>query len=315
MPITCGITIAGDMNAMTVPPWERLADNPDIGACHEFLSVAENLAAFAAYSGVIPLPVERSVYMWVYEDTAASWGHRHTVLWYPYNDNSGAAGMEGFLGIGSASGPWQGYVLAEIIVMNVFDPCSNWADADGDGIPDDEDNCPMDDNLGQEDEDGDGMGDVCDTCTDTDSDGFGNPGFPVNTCTADNCPDVANPSQADGDGDCIGDACDPQPEVYDPSAVDSYPPGGNDCGNACECEGNFDIDNNVDGSDASAFKRSYGRNSGNRECTNADPCKGDFLCDGDVDGSDASKFKSDFGRNSGNNPCPPCHTEPWCNYY
>lgn len=34
--------------------------------------------------------------------------------------------------------------------------------ADGDGIPDDQDNCPVEANIGQEDEDGDGTGDVCD---------------------------------------------------------------------------------------------------------------------------------------------------------
>jgi hypothetical protein len=297
-------------------PWERLADNPAIGACHDFLSVAENLAAFAATGGSIPLPVERSVYAWMYEDTAASWGHRHTVLWYPYTDNSSSAGVEGFMGIGRASGSWQSYPVAEIIVMNVFDPCASWADGDGDGVPDDEDNCPMNDNPGQEDEDGDDKGDVCDTCTDTDGDGFGNPGFPVTICTVDNCPGLANPSQSDGDGDCIGDACDPDPEVYDPSSPDSYPPQGNHIGDACDCEGNFNCsaDNNVDGMDAATFKADYGRSAINSPCTTADHCNGDFSCNGNVDGLDAALFKADFGRSGINNPCPSCVTEPWCVY-
>ncbi len=34
-------------------------------------------------------------------------------------------------------------------------------DSDGDGVPDGEDNCPDDDNPGQEDTDGDGVGDAC----------------------------------------------------------------------------------------------------------------------------------------------------------
>jgi hypothetical protein len=34
---------------------------------------------------------------------------------------------------------------------------------------------------------------------DLDGDGYGNPGYPSNTCQLDNCPAVANPGQADGD--------------------------------------------------------------------------------------------------------------------
>lgn len=113
-------------------PWDRLNTNPTINACHDALGAAENLAVLATSATSIPLPVERSVYMWMYDDAGSSWGHRHAILWYPYNDNSGAAGMEGFIGIGRASGgPYQGpfdnpWNFAELIVMNVFDPCSTW---------------------------------------------------------------------------------------------------------------------------------------------------------------------------------------------
>lgn len=56
------------------------------------------------------------------------------------------------------------------------------ADTDGDGVPDDADNCPLTFNPGQEDLDGDGVGDACDNCIlvpnadqrDTDGDGYGN---------------------------------------------------------------------------------------------------------------------------------------------
>ncbi|NIV47751.1 MAG: hypothetical protein GWN46_13485, partial [Gammaproteobacteria bacterium] len=40
------------------------------------------------------------------------------------------------------------------------------ADADGDGIPDLDDNCPNTANADQADADGDGVGDVCDNCPD-----------------------------------------------------------------------------------------------------------------------------------------------------
>ena len=58
-------------------PWCRLNANPAIGACHDFLNGAENLAAFVASGTSIPLPVERSDYMWMYDDSGSSWGHRH----------------------------------------------------------------------------------------------------------------------------------------------------------------------------------------------------------------------------------------------
>lgn len=81
-------------------------------------------------------------------------------------------------------------------------------DRDGDGIADDADNCPAVANVDQVDSDSDGVGDLCDNCTDTDHDGFGNPGYPANTCQLDNCPTVNNPSQIDRDSDGIGDVCD-----------------------------------------------------------------------------------------------------------
>lgn len=96
--------------------------------------------------------------------------------------------------------------------------------------------------------------------------------------------------------------------------LDTYPPLGNGCEDATECEGNFDGDPDVDGSDAAIFKADFGRSGFKRPCTNGDPCDGDFTCDVDVDGSDAALFKSDFGRSSFKNPCPNCVTVPWCAY-
>ena len=113
-------------------PWYRLNANPAIGACHDTLDVSENLAVFVSTAGSIPLPVEQSVYMWLYTDSSSGWGHRHMALWFPYNDNSGPPGKEGFLGIGTAAGgPYQGpfpssWPTAVIVVMDVFDPCAAW---------------------------------------------------------------------------------------------------------------------------------------------------------------------------------------------
>jgi hypothetical protein len=58
-------------------------------------------------------------------------------------------------------------------------------DMDGDGVPNEEDDCPYAYDPLQEDNDGDGFGDGC-----------------------DNCPEIFNEYQYDSDGDGIGDACD-----------------------------------------------------------------------------------------------------------
>ena len=120
----------------------------------------------------------------------------------------------------------------------------------------------------------------------------------------------------DTDNDGIPDPFDNCPTTYNPGQEDNYPPGGNGCGDACECEGNFDDDLDQDGTDAAIFKTDFGRSkiSGN-PCINLKPCNGDFECDTDVDGTNASLFKTDFGRSKiSGNPCPICPTNPWCVY-
>ncbi len=77
-------------------------------------------------------------------------------------------------------------------------------DADGDGIPDQLDNCPLIWNLGQEDLDGDGIGDVCDQ--DKDGDGYDSTYYAGADCNDENA--SVNPGAAevcDGiDNNCDG---------------------------------------------------------------------------------------------------------------
>ena len=92
-------------------------------------------------------------------------------------------------------------------------PCNDPLDDDNDGWGNSCDNCPQNSNADQADADFDGIGDVCDACTDTDGDGFGDPGYAANTCPEDNCPEYSNPDQADFNNNGIGDLC----ESLDPS--------------------------------------------------------------------------------------------------
>ena len=110
-------------------------------------------------------------------------------------------------------------------------------DSDGDGVPDDEDNCPDARNADQADADGDDIGDVCDSyegdnSTDDDDDGIAN--------SQDNCPAAANEDQADQDNDGLGDACDNCPAVANPEQQDTD---GDGVGDACDnCAGLADPD-------------------------------------------------------------------------
>ncbi|MHC5111728.1 MAG: thrombospondin type 3 repeat-containing protein [Planctomycetota bacterium] len=86
------------------------------------------------------------------------------------------------------------------------DPAQCEFDDDGDGWPDDCDNCPGTENMEQTDQDSDGLGDACDECpidVDNDADEDGH------CADVDNCPETYNPGQGDADGNGVGDACEP----------------------------------------------------------------------------------------------------------
>ncbi len=138
----------------------------------------------------------------------------------------------------------------------------------------------------------------------TDSDGLGD--------ACDNCPNLTNENQEDSDEDMVGNACDNCPDYSNPEQNDNYPPGGNGIGDACECEVNFDCDDDVDGTDAALFKQNFGRSPFKNPCSLETPCYGNVDCDKDQDGGDAAQFKVDFGRSIYKNPCTDCPGETWC---
>ncbi|MCH7687897.1 MAG: thrombospondin type 3 repeat-containing protein, partial [Planctomycetes bacterium] len=130
------------------------------------------------------------------------------------------------------------------------------SDGDGDGIADFCDNCPLDDNPGQEDDDSDGIGNACDSCpmdigNDSDGDGLCSD---VDSCpydanndidgdgicgNLDNCPDDANVDQSDTDGNGIGDACQTLPSCAD--GVDNDGDGLIDLAEDPGCSSLFDL--------------------------------------------------------------------------
>jgi len=140
-------------------------------------------------------------------------------------------------------------------------------DADDDGVPDANDNCPYTPNTDQTDSDGDGLGNACDNCPnnpdpnqiDSDGDGYGDicdncrtdpskiePGvcgchIPDNDTDEDgwldcqdNCPEAPNILQMDPDEDAIGTQCDNCPDDYNPGQEDTDGDGVPDaCGDYC----------------------------------------------------------------------------------
>ena len=71
----------------------------------------------------------------------------------------------------------------------------------------------------------------------------------------------------DYDNDTVCGDVDNCPSLANSDQLDSFPPEGNDIGDACDCEGDFNCDGNVDATDVTAFLNHFGRNQFNDPCT------------------------------------------------
>jgi thrombospondin type 3 repeat protein len=231
--------------------------------------------------------------------------------WHLDQDIGGwRAGATGFLNDNS--------ILRKVVLVLT----SQNADADGDGIPNGQDNCVTNPNPGQQNSDGDALGDACDPCpldpaNDVDHDGLCGdvdpcPGDPGNdedqdgVCGGvDNCPLVPNGDQANADNDALGDACDPCPldpandadgdglcAGVDPCPSDPLNDEDQDgvCGDVDNCR--FAANGNQANADGDGFGDACdpcpldpGNDvDGDTLCAGVDPCPSDPLNDGDQDG-------------------------------
>lgn len=121
-------------------PFTRVSNA--VGAsCLEFVNRSENIAVFATSGASIAISTPRSVYDWIYADAGSAWGHREACFLQDrsldgnvtngFEDNHGATGAEGYMGIGVAGGggysaPFgTAYNYAEVVVLNFFDPVAS----------------------------------------------------------------------------------------------------------------------------------------------------------------------------------------------
>jgi hypothetical protein len=164
-----------------------------------------------------------------------------------------------------------------------------------------------------------------DNLSDMDGDGIENtPGGTMTSSmfldSADNCPDMPNGPflgtciQGNVGSTCISDEACGVNGICSMNQEDTFPPQGNNIGDACDCESDFDCSGGVDANDVTAFLVDFGRSTFFNPCNNADPCNGDVDCNANVDAADVNKFLEDFGRSQFNNPCPSCVAGDWCEY-
>ncbi len=121
-------------------PWERMQQDAgvDVGTNADFFRYGENIASLAIGTSVhtyplVPEPEAKAVYGWLYEDVtgqSSPYGHRKFILANKLVENSGDPDKEGVIGTGIATRNYidndNNYWTEKIIVMDGFDPKSNW---------------------------------------------------------------------------------------------------------------------------------------------------------------------------------------------
>ena len=134
------------------------------------------------------------------------------------NTNSHTPGQVGLFAVTSVSASTEN----SHAIGGFFGGIPEANDADGDGIPDDSDNCVNDPNADQADDDSDGVGNVCDAfpndptdSVDSDGDGLGDNAEAANG---------TNPNDPDSDDDGVDDGEDAFPNDPTRSSADSTPP-------------------------------------------------------------------------------------------
>jgi hypothetical protein len=109
-----------------------------LGNCHSDIARGENIAWFGVSAGnSIPLPIERAIYRWIYDDSSSNWEHREMALLQDqplvntgvpgFNNDYGVATHEGYIGFSSkGSSNYDPFLtptaFSQAIVMHFFDP-------------------------------------------------------------------------------------------------------------------------------------------------------------------------------------------------
>ena len=148
------------------------------------------------------------------------------------------------------------------------------------------------------DTDGDGVVEPCDNCIDYPNGPLGG------TCTVGDVGYFPCTNHSDCDIGMTVGYCSKAQE-------DTAPPGGNNCGDACECVNDLTGDGVVNPADTNLFFARYPRNALIDPCTNLDPCIGDLNCDQVVNPADINIYFSNYPRNPLRNPCPACSRDGW----